>query len=239
MQDPLSILVCHDERSLLLYFQGQRFFSAGEEEKAVLCRTGADEEQLLIPLGPDFGSSNHDQFWPDDLPTSLYCAARVDCSLSVTTCREVANGAHLVSMPGMAHLLVSADTHPLPDLQGSGWKKDSAAWRRKSGIADAPASGVIWYRKDSGRFTIWPAVEVKASASEHLETACGSASLALALKEKCLDCCSRPFVEVVQPSGQSLFVFHEHAQGRGNKLSLRAAWVAGPVSLAAQGRAFL
>lgn len=182
--------------------------------------------------------------WSDDAPVALHCAARVDCSQSGLTCAEIRAGLHLVSMPGMQHLLVDTGVHPFPLLSGTAWRENSAAWRRECGLEGAPASGVIWYRKENGAYRIWPAVEVLASNSEHLETACGSASLAVAFhhahffrsgSENAASSLPGEAVDVIQPSGETLRVFLSATH---NASSL-AAWVAGPVVMAAQGHAFL
>ena len=174
-------------------------------------------------------------------PARLFCAALVSCADAV--CRQVQKGVSLVDLPGMSHLLVDMDRHPLPDLDDGSWKRESAAWRTLCGLTDSPASGVVWYKAEGEAYRIWPAVEVKATASEHLESACGSASLALALT------CAMPRTAdaaaplenageftVVQPSGESLRVRLQREPSSG--AFLRTAWISGPVLLAARGDVF-
>jgi diaminopimelate epimerase len=91
---------------------------------------------------------------------------------------------------------------------------------------------VVWFRGDGRTFRIWPAVEVLATASEYLESACGSASLALALWLWKKRGTPAEAVDVHQPSGGVLRVFPDLGQSG-------AAWLSGPVVLAAQGTAYL
>lgn len=173
----------------------------------------------------------------------LYCAARIDCAAPGVSRLEKGPGATLVSLPGIQHLLVDIALHPLPDMYSSAWKTDSAVWRAKSGLAGSPASGVVWYERLDKGYRIWPAVEVAATGSEHLETACGSASLAMALVhhsaggggERGRDAALAQAVDVFQPSGEVLRVFLIFSSSH----ALESAWIAGLVRLAAQGTAYL
>ncbi len=125
----------------------------------------------------------------------------------------------------------------------------SAAWRSAGGLEGAAASGVVWYeRQGNAVYKIWPAVEVLATGTEHLESACGSASLAVALMHHAsvpdggTDGTGRTgaghstsgvrSIDVIQPSGESLRVFSPPA-------TLESAWIAGPVHLVAQGTAYV
>ena len=160
-------------------------------------------------------------------------AARVDCSAPNTTidtlCQALRPGVTLVHMPGMVHALIDAARHPLPDFESNVWREASARLRRECGLGDAPASGIIWFRQEEHGFRIWPAVEVKATLSEHLESACGSASLAVALwRWQHTD--AGP-VTVLQPSGEALRVFPDLEPDAGPG----RVWITGPVLLAAEG----
>ena len=233
MPDPVRVLACRDARTLALYLG----------RHSVLCapasggRPGAGEGRTEPPVPLDS--------WQDNLPSSLYCATRVDCSQAGVHCREIQDGVCLVRLPGMAHVLVDADLHPLPGMERYAWQQASAAWRSACGISRAPASGVVWYKRQGKSLRIWPAVEVRASGSEHMETACGSASLALALWEQTSATarsgirvpCPYPALDIIQPSGESLLVFLEFSGGAGTFPS--SAWIAGPVQLAAHGRAYV
>ena len=165
---------------------------------------------------------------------SLHCAACVDCAAPGTGRRVMQPGVTLVSMPGIQHLLVDLSRHPLPDLHSAAWKNASAAWRSACGLADAPASGVVWYEQRGDGYRIWPAVEVLATGSEHLESACGSGSLAMALMHRSLgreagnNDAGADAVKVIQPSGETLYILFPSA-------SPESAWIAGHVRLAARG----
>ena len=172
---------------------------------------------------------------------SLHCAARIDCAAPGIRCLEQGPGVTLVSLPGIQHLLVDAASHPLPDTHSSAWKTASAAWRAKSGLVGSPASGVVWYERLDKDYRIWPAVEVAATGSEHLETACGSASLAMALVHHSAGGGGEQrqggvsAVDVVQPSDEALRIFLIFSSSG----ILESAWIAGLVRLAAQGTAYL
>lgn len=226
----------------------------------------SESEQALaeaLALGHPVAANGHA---PPPASERLHCAARVD--LTGSRAGMAQRGVCLVSLPGMDHLLVDTARHALPDMEGASWRSESAALRLLCGLTKAPASGVVWYEAEGGNvFRIWPAVEVKATESEHLESACGSASLALALAlsrgllgaapgagsggeapaapaagqggtpEGAADASASAAVpgglsvEVIQPSGRALQVYMEPSGA--------AAWVAGPVLLAAEGTAYL
>lgn len=234
MPDPLDVLVASDEDCL------QRAAASSHYRSCHGHDSGTDNKKNASAPGSQHA---HEQggmpSWPECMPSSLFSAARVRCARPATVCEAIAPGICLVTMPGMMHLLVDAQIHAMPSMLEPLWKEAAGALRRQYGIANAPASGVIWHTHTQGHSHIWPAVEVKASASEHLETACGSASLALALWElaKTGERVERP-IKIVQPSGLHLSVFPEYDEEQDSAVP-GAAWIAGPVYLAAQGRAFL
>ena len=207
---------------------------------------GAEQgKSMLEPIssGLEALASRRDKSASDSVDVvRLHCAARVDCSAPGVRRLEKGPGVTLVSLPGIQHLLVDASLHPLPDLQSSAWKTVSAAWRADSGLAGSPASGVVWYERLDKGYRIWPAVEVAATGSEHLETACGSASLAMALvhlagedsTDQRRDEASVRAVDVFQPSGEALRVLLPSAFSG----IPESAWIAGPVRLVAQGTAY-
>lgn len=232
---------------------GEGWVLASGMEKPVRVLAARDADSLAGAIedcsaSPPVGAPAPGEGPPADSPL-LHCAAEVSCPLPKDACAPLQKGACLVSLPGISHVLVNMERHPLPDLSGEAWKKESAAWRMLGGIADLPASGVVWYGRDGGGYRIWPAVAVRATASEHLETACGSASLALALLHAsvCADTAG-PWpaaVGIGQPSGETLTVTlagaHEAGTG-GVPASVPpgcSAWVAGPVLLAAEGRTYV
>jgi hypothetical protein len=164
--------------------------------------------------------------------TALFCAARVADPAGDTAHQVCGDGLGLVRMPGISHLLVEEARHPVPSMSGTAWKEQSGALRRKTGIAGSPASGVVWFRREEQAFRIWPAVEVLATSSEYLESACGSASLALALWLWRRNETPAAPVDVLQPSGGTLRVYPDREEPG-------AAWISGPVSLVARGTAYV
>lgn len=257
MPEAVRVLACSDARTLALCLGRHKEIGVASQSVESVEKTGCESEGsarqsggTAVPAASETraaiaSSRESNSAWPSNLPPSMYCAARVDCSLSGTACHEPREGVCIVRMPGMVHVLIDAEIHPLPSMTGAVWRKAAAAWREACGIAHAPASGVVWHKKLGKSFRIWPAVQVRASASEHMETACGSASLALALWEQAKTAArsgiSVPFpmpaLDVVQPSGESLLVFLEFAPGA--SISPASAWIAGPAHLVAQGRAYI
>lgn len=257
MSEPAGLFVCNDKESfhLVLKEAGLQsaatrdslwsFLLAGEPD-VFSCSANRKETPSFAPHTPS------DEADENTLLPQCYCAARVECAGSFT-CSEMQKGVFLVQMPGITHILVDTVHHPFPGLEESTWKKASAVWRKKCDIELEPASGVVWYSRRGDGFQIWPAVAVRASSSEHLETACGSAALALAWREgeekfhrsagKVLhgrsgeryNCEIQPF-QILQPSGEFLEVFFELAETFPPLPS--AAWVCGPVSLVARGSAY-
>ena len=177
--------ICHGVWKGLLTVSGM------DRPVQVLVSSDLDALEAALPHADSANESPEDERRPRIYPPlpgtgastahSLYCAALVDCAAPGTGCRTMQPGVTLVSMPGIRHLLVDVSGHPLPDLHTPSWKYSSAAWRSAFGLAGSPTSGVVWYERQGAAYRIWPAVEVLATGSEHLESACGSASLAIAL----------------------------------------------------------
>ncbi len=152
---------------------------------------------------------------PPALPLAgdtLYCAVRVP--LDGARLEHPTPGTTLVRLPGICHLLLDEDRHPQPTDLFAG----SRDLRLRHGLEAEPAAGVIWCRETPAGPAITPLVRVAATASVHAETACGSASLALALARKAS-------TAVFQPSGEALSI----------RLGPARAWVSGPVTLVARG----
>ncbi|MDR1660732.1 MAG: hypothetical protein LBR94_10455 [Desulfovibrio sp.] len=134
---------------------------------------------------------------------------------------------YLVRLPGIAHLLLNADTHSFPD----DYTAAAVHMRELRGIADCAASGVVWWRKRQGRLEMIPLVHVRETRTTCLEHACGSGALALALLLSRLE--GGHFFSIMQPGGSSLDV---RLYGDGED---RTAAVSGPVSLVARGCVWL
>jgi hypothetical protein len=247
MPEPVEVLACEDARTLALYLAERSATHGGRPAPGRAAHEGKGQAAPSAPAADRAAPALPVEDWQDALPASLYCAARVACAPDQISCREIGQGVCLVRMPGMSHLLIDADTHPRPSLEDSLWKQAAASWRVRCGLDRAPASGVVWHERQGKSHRIWPAVEVRASGSEHMETACGSASLALALWEQKKSLresgitvsCPYPALDIIQPSGESLLVFLEFPQEADATPFPASAWIAGPVQLAALGRAFI
>lgn len=169
----------------------------------------------------------------------LYCAAKMPCEAGVEII-PVAEHALLVRLPGISHLLLDARRHPVDTQNADSWKQAAAEWRNRANLNSLAAAGVVWWSKNSDGYSIEPAVYVKATESTHLETACGSASLAIALADGAVltpDRDRSQGVEVKQPSGEVLRVLPAKSEGHGK--TENCYWVSGPVRLVALGQTWL
>ena len=209
-----------------------------------LCRAIENQADFAPQHSPVAELPSSDAVPPQAGSQSLYCAACIPCDAQSTSCTSLQPGACLVHLPGISHLLLDTAVHALPDLGSDAWHRTSAQWRNACGLADSPASGVIWYERAPGGYRIWPAVEVRATASEHLETACGSASLALTLfknMNKIISNTSVTSLDITQPSGDILQVTLCRSKTSNfgkSAFQPETAWVSGIVRLVADGTAY-
>lgn len=232
----------------------------------ILAASGAEElaEGIASPLpGDAYGAAMDKAHSPKERyaftnAVRLHCAARILCGAGCTKILDLSPGTHMVHLPGISHLLLEADAHPMPRQ----WRKTTADWRRQTGLDTAPASGVVWYRREDDGYHIWPAVEVRATGSEHMETACGSASLALSLLHYAgltppLESDELPLgdprpqtengltTRITQLSGETLEVILQFETGSGDAQPLYRpslpthAWVSGRVILVAEGATYV
>lgn len=235
-----------------MVFSGEISVSGMDAPLAVLVRAHADNLALTgltraagrgdgmykpAPVGKEDGSTLSQETFPSGafLSSGGRAAARVPFPAGGINCRRLADGVVLVSMPGMRHLLLDANTHPVPEIGTGAWRRASAMWRKRAGLQDSPASGVVWRTDTAGGCRIWPAVAVRATDSEHMESACGSASLAAALWARQSSWDGMGAFSVLQPSGHALDVYLEGCVDSRPE----AAWVSGPVFLAAEGQTFV
>lgn len=226
MDAPLAVLVCAHAENLALAVDGQARAARRED--------GMDKPAPAVKeAGKSFPQGT---LHPGAFPFSCgQAAARVSLPAGGISFRPFDDGVVLVNMPGMQHLLLDAKVHPLPDLGTDAWRRASAVWRKRAGLEDSPASGVVWRTDTAGGCRIRPAVAVRATNSEHMESACGSASLAAALWARQSSWNGQGAFSVLQPGGHTLAV---HLEGCGDSRP-EAAWVSGPVFLAAEGRTFV
>ena len=158
----------------------------------------------------------------------LNCSVRVLLPQHCAALERPEDGIALARLPGITHLLLDICEYPMPE----NWQEAAAFWRERFGLDEEEAAGVVWHETmpESGIPRIYPVVKVLSTDSVHLESACGSASLALALlRGNNADAVT----QVRQLSGQDLTVTFANDAGS------IAAWVGGPVTLAAEGTAYL
>ena len=143
---------------------------------------------------------------------------------SITT---VEQGAHLVRLPGICHLLLGGPAHSLPEDCYAA----AAQMRQRHHLENEPAAGVIWWRECQGQLEMLPLVHVRDAGTTFLENACGSGALALALRLARSG--TRRAFSIMQPGGSALEVrlFTENGA--------EMAGVDGPVALVARGKVWL
>ncbi len=151
-------------------------------------------------------------------------------------------GMHLVRVPGISHLVLDANVHPLPDS----WKENVRELLAKYDLLQEEAAGCVWLRpapaharpdaavekkKDVVLPDCWslvPFVHVRDTGTICAESSCGSGTLAAALVASATD--TAPSVRMfMQPSGESLSV----------SLDADTAWIGGMVRPIARGEVFV
>lgn len=151
---------------------------------------------------------------------SVYESALALPRPSKNIAQQLSSGEILVRLPGITHLLLNVDNHPIPANPLNAAREK----RSEYGLEEEEAAGVIWFSEKNGAYSIVPVVHVAATGSAVLESACGSGSLALALHlalEKEL--------LVLQPSGHVLAV----------SFTAKAAWIRGTVTVTAHGQTYV
>ncbi|MDR1124895.1 MAG: hypothetical protein LBM64_02375 [Deltaproteobacteria bacterium] len=184
----------------------------------------------------------------------LDCYVTMECGASQEDMRQVAPGAVLVRLPGICHLLLDENRHPQPTSPTSGLsqalEEEAAVWRKNLRLENEPASGVVWYKDfcpDKGPdgvktmyYRITPLVHVAETRTSILESACGSASLALSLLTAAQAEPEREGwtlnLEIFQPSHERLLVRLQKVAG---KPDAYRAEIGGPVWLCAEGEAYI
>lgn len=166
-----------------------------------------------------------------DLSSSLHAAVQMPVRGSGSCLTDLAPGVALAELDGIAHLLLDEDEHSCPCDP----IRASARLRETYGLAGQDAVGCIWHSGDHSSPSIRPVVWVRATGSTHLETACGSGSMALAqlLARQRGEGVS---LRVLQPSGQHIEARVEYDAA---KDSFSEAWIDGPVQLIAKGITYL
>lgn len=143
------------------------------------------------------------------------------------TIQRMAEGIHLVRLPGISHLLLDGHIHSQPEDCYAA----AALLRERYDLRQEAAVGVIWWRTLQGQMDMLPLVHVRDTRSDYLESACGSGALALALSRS--QTAGGKNFTIMQPSGSPLDVrlFSEGGEP--------VAGVDGPVSLVAKGQVWL
>ena len=143
---------------------------------------------------------------------------------------NVAPGMYLVRVPGIAHLVLDAATHPLPADKD----RDTAALFARFGLLGEDAAGCIWLHREPSGLRITPFVWVRGTGTTYAETACGSGTLAASIV------CRGVYgdggeLSLMQPGGEPLRVVPDGSVYPGGW----AAWVGGPVRCIARGDVFV
>ena len=142
----------------------------------------------------------------------------------------VAPGIHLVRVPGIAHLVLDAATHPLPADKDRG----TAEFFSRFGLLGEDAAGCIWLHREPSGLRITPFVWVRGTGTTYAETACGSGTLAASIV--CRDVHGDVGdLSLMQPGGEPLRVVEAGSAHPGGW----AAWVGGPVRFLARGDVFV
>lgn len=170
------------------------------------------------------------------------CFVTVMAEISPDTIKNLDDGAVLVRVPGISHLLLDEEKYPRPQDPVNAAKE----CLQKYDLLNEPACGVVWHKTlpnqpmltpPPGRFitcSITPVVHVAGTGSYVQETACGSATLALALTKAQNG--ELIFMSVLQPSGQALRVRME-SPAFGSRLC--KVEVGGWVSVTASGETWV
>lgn len=137
--------------------------------------------------------------------------------------KKLAPQATLVCLPGISHLLLR-DCLP----SSSAVPPMANEFRKLYDLESCAASGVVWWNEENAALSILPHVSVPTSGTAMLESACGSASLALALAQR--EASARKEFIIRQPSGFSLSI---------SFLENDRALLGGEVSLCARGQIYL
>lgn len=134
-------------------------------------------------------------------------------------------GVRVVRLPGITHVLLDAERHPLP----ADTFADAASWRKALGLTTEMAVGIVRLWQHDRELRIVPVVWVCATDTACVETACGSGSLAAALA-----CAEQEtgLWRVTQAGGVLDVELASDDEGF-------AAWIGGEVQLVAQGDAYL
>ncbi len=204
---------CRSLAALLMLSQAK-----DNEENAGVLRSSGAEQPVLWRVKPRAEAGG-----------GVEAAVCVD--MSRTLPEIIQPGLVKVDMPGMCILLFDETRYPLPEDPVA----EAAKWREELELTGREGVGCVRHAplQSFGEQHIVPLIWVRGTGSSCLETACGSASLALALAAHKL-AGREPGVNIRQPSGEIIRVELEDEQPG----QLRG-WIGGPVKLIAQGHLYL
>lgn len=218
---------------LLMLRQGLFFPLAGTDDLFGLVRSSGMPEPLHVRIAD---GKNHAG------ASRAECFVSFHLSLSDGMFQTADGGMLLAHLPGITHLLVPGPAPADTDYE-------AAALRARFRLEACEACGVVWYvpvcqaEENTLAYSITLVVYVRETGSAVAETACGSATLALALAvvterlhtSSAGSANGRQTVNVLQPSGCWM---HARLAKSPDGKSVRAE-VGGMVELQAEGTAFL
>lgn len=239
---PVTVLVARTAAELCTLMQR---FEAGElpGQPCHFCQPGQQAAVGAVTAGEARETGEEERNAAGLSPFGVQGAAAARLTLDAADWRmqQLGEGAIVVHLPGISHVLLDAAVHAVPQMPA----QYTAAWRSRAGLENCEASGVIWYMPCANGFAIVPVVYVRDTNTEHAETACGSGSLALGLVLQHKGLVPQgAAISIIQPSGEALLVqFFDAAQETaGNATGAGGAcchaYVAGAVQLVAEGTAY-
>ena len=142
---------------------------------------------------------------------------------------ELDQGISLLRLPGISHLVLDVSRHAFP----ADWHNEAAAMRRRFALKKEEAVGCLWL--DITGPSLTPVVWVKATEMAHLETACGSGTLACALYLSAMheDIGDSAPIRIQQYGGEILEVSLNRSE------DALEAWISGNVDCVARGELFI
>lgn len=157
---------------------------------------------------------------------------------------ELDPGVWLVKLPGIWHLLLDAERHPIPLSTNrhlvpmdAELIHESSRWRQRYGLETQEAAGVVRFRREGRKLSIVPVVWVALTNSACVESACGSGSLSAVLLSAWLGPLDIQGLWQVEQAGGVLEIAPDPAN---TVTGIEAGiWVGGSVHRIADGEVFV
>ena len=142
---------------------------------------------------------------------------------------ELDKGIALLRLPGISHLVLDSRHHAFP----ADWRSETEALRHRFALEEDEAVGCLWL--DITGLALTPVVWVNATEMAHLETACGSGTLACALYLSAIqkDIEHSAPIRIRQYGGEILEVRLNATE------DTLEAWISGNVDCVARGELFI